>query len=150
MKWKIPITFLLFGCAVFLWFHGEENKAAAFTAREIAVAGAEKQEILRLAGELVRLYNEKGASSLERIFVQNRAKRRMIQTETGSDPVRESLNVLQRNGPRLTLRDPEVKSLSNARHRYLIDCRLRPEGPAVRISMQKTPNGYGLNEIREH
>ena len=148
MKWKIIIP-VLFACGgIDFWLNAGSGKEDPYTTREIPVAGSQRKEILRLTQELVNIYNEQGTSTLERIFIHDKAKRLIMKTEAGYDPVESSLDVLKRNGPRLTLRETDVKCLSNAGNQFIIRCKLNQDGSPVRIFMQRTAKGYGLSEIK--
>ena len=149
MKWKIILMLLLAGGGLAFWFHAGSREEPPYATREIPVAGPQQKEVLRLARELVRIYNEQGASTLEPIFIHDRTKRLIMKTETGDDPVEKSLDVLKKNGSRLTLREAEVKCLSNAENQFIIRCELKQDGSPVRIFMRKTAKGYFLSEIRE-
>ena len=149
MKWKLILPILLVCVGIAFWLNGKEKQAESYATREIPVAGSQHNELLRLTQELVKIYNEQGAATLERIFIHSRTKRLVMKNETGYDPVESSLDVLKKNGSRLTLQETVVKRLSNTDNQYIIRCKLKQGGSPVRISMQKTPKGYYLSEIRE-
>ena len=149
MKWKIMIlVFCVCGGAA-LWLNGDSDDAEHCTTREIPVTDAGREEVVRVTREVLRIYNQRGVFPLERIFSHSRTTRETVKAETGVDPVKESLDVLKRNGSPLTLVEPEVKRLSNADRSFIVMCRLRTDGDPVTIRMRKTSKGYVLSEIRE-
>ena len=150
MKWKIILLVICACGGLALWLNAGGNDAEAYTTREVPVKDKRRDEVCTVTRELLAFCNRRGASAAERIFSHSRAARETAKAETGVDPVRESLDVLKRNGPQLSLQEPEVKCLSNAENSFIVTCRLREDGAPVSIRMRKTSKGYALNEIREH
>lgn len=149
MKWKIIIPTLLICGGAIVWLNAGNNRTAVYTTKEIPASQAQHKKLISLAQELINAYNTQGSQCLEQIFIHSRAERMTMKTESGSDPVESSIEILKRNGSNLSLKDPEVKLLNNDPNSFFVSCKLKDNGKLVCFSIVKTSKGYGLSEIRE-
>lgn len=151
MKRKIILLILLSCGAVFAWFiNGREKIDESLILQEIPVNSPEQQrELTSLAEKVLELHRTRGERAIKRIFAYDDRELMMIQAETGTNPFRESIDLLNLHRNSGHLCDPRPMTFAgNRSSRRFVDARLGEEDTRVRFEFIKLKNAYRFGGVR--
>ncbi|MBS1369010.1 MAG: hypothetical protein HPZ91_03540 [Lentisphaeria bacterium] len=151
MKWKIIVLSLLVCGALFAWIvTGRDKIDESLLLREIPVESAEQQrELANLADKVLELHRTRGERALKRIFAYGDQELMMIQAESGTNPYRQSIDLLNSHRDAKQVSEPQAVTFAgNRSSRYFVDAKLGENGTPVRFEFIKTKDAYRFGGVR--
>ncbi len=148
MKWKVIVPVFLMGAGFVVWANLDKEDNSKYIVQEIKAQTAKHPELKKAVKATLDLHKRKKTKTLECIFAATPQERAIMREINGSDPLRESLEVLDRHSASLNLNDMQYLQLARKQNCYRVIARSADE-TQVCFSFRKSKSGYKIIRIAE-
>ena len=148
MKWKIVVPVFLMGIGFVVWANFGKEDNSKYIVQEIEVQNTKQPELKKLVKATLDLHKKKKNKTLECIFAATPQKRAIMHEINGSDPFKESLEVLNKHSASLNLNDMQYRQLAQQQNCYRVIAKTADE-TQVCFSFRKSKSGYKIVSIAE-
>ena len=112
MKWKIVVPVFLMGIGFVVWANFGKEDNSKYIVQEIEVQNTKQPELKKVVKATLDLHKKKKNKTLECIFAATPQERAIMHEINGSDPFKESLEVLNKHSASLNLNDMQYRQLA--------------------------------------
>ncbi len=148
MKWKVIVPIFLMGAGFVVWANLGKEDNSKYIVRETEVQTAKQPELKKVVRATLDLHKKKKKKTLECIFAVTPQERAIMREINGSDPLRESLEVLDKHSASLNLNDMQYLQLAQKQNCYRVIAKSADE-TQVCFSLRKSKSGYKIVSIAE-
>lgn len=148
MKWKIVVPVFLMGIGFVVWANFGKEDNSKYIVQEIEVQNTKQPELKKLVKATLDLHKKKKNKTLECIFAATPQERAIMHEINGSDPFKESLEVLNKHSASLNLNDMQYRQLAQKQNCYRVIAKTADE-TQVCFSFRKSKSGYKIVSIAE-
>ena len=148
MKWKIVVPVFLMGIGFVVWANFGKEDNSKYIVQEIEVQNTKQPELKKVVKATLDLHKKKKNKTLECIFAATPQQRAIMHEINGSDPFKESLEVLNKHSASLNLNDMQYLQLVRKQNCYRVIAKTADE-TQVCFSFRKSKSGYKIVSIAE-
>ncbi len=148
MKLKVIIPVVLIGVGFVVWANWDKEDNSKYAVQEIEVQNTKQPELKKLVEATLDLHKKKKNKTLECIFAATPQERVIMRETNGSDPFKESLEVLNKHSASLNLNDMQYLQLAQQQNCYRVIAKSAEEAQ-VCFSFRKSKSGYRIVRIAE-
>ena len=148
MKWKVIVPIFLMGIGFVVWANFGKEDNSKYIVQEIEVQTAKQPELKKVVKATLDLHKKKKNKTLECIFATTPQERTIMHEINGSDPFKESLEVLDKHAASLNLNDMQYLQLAQKQNCYRVIAKTADE-TQVCFSFRKSKSGYKIVSIAE-
>ncbi len=148
MKWKIVVPVFLMGIGFVVWANFGKEDNSKYIVQEIEVQNTKQPELKKVVKATLDLHKKKKNKTLECIFAATPQERAIMHEINGSDPFKESLEVLNKHSASLNLNDMQYRQLAQQQNYYRVIAKTADE-TQVCFSFRKSKSGYKIVSIAE-
>ena len=120
MKWKIVVPVFLMGIGFVVWANFGKEDNSKYIVQEIEVQNTKQPELKKVVKATLDLHKKKKNKTLECIFAATPQERAIMHEINGSDPFKESLEVLNKHSASLNLNDMQYRQLAQQQNCYRV------------------------------
>ena len=148
MKWKVVVPVFLMGIGFVVWANFGKEDNSKYIVQEIEVQNTKQPELKKVVKATLDLHKKKKNKTLECIFAATPQERAIMHEINGSDPFKESLEVLDKHSASLNLNDMQYLQLAQKQNCYRVIAKTADE-TQVCFSFRKSKSGYKIVSIAE-
>ncbi len=148
MKLKIIIPIVLMGAGFAIWANFSQEDNSKYILQPVKAEVSKHQELDKVIRATIDLHRKQKNKTLERIFALSPSARTVIQKQGGSDPFKDSMNILSKHSHSLNLNDVEYQQFNQGKNCYRVIVKSADE-TQVCFSLRKSKSGYKIVSIAE-
>ena len=136
------------GIGFVVWANFGKEDNSKYIVQEIEVQNTKQPELKKVVKATLALHKKKKNKTLECIFAATPQERAIMHEINGSDPFKESLEVLNKHSASLNLNDMQYRQLAQQQNYYRVIAKTADE-TQVCFSFRKSKSGYKIVSIAE-